>query len=33
VLQSSPPFIGDFIFIDVDVCMFGETCRRDDCNV
>ena len=33
VLQSSPPFIGDFILIDVDICMFGKTCWRNDCNV
>jgi hypothetical protein len=33
VLKGSPPFIGDFILIDVDICVFGETCWRNDCNV
>ena len=32
VFQSSPPFVRDFILIDVDICMFGETCWWNDCN-
>ena len=32
VLQSSLPFIRDFVLIDVDICLFREACRRKDCN-
>lgn len=32
ILQSSLPFIRDFILIDVDICLFREACRREDCN-
>ena len=33
ILQSSSPFVRDFILIDVDVCLLRQTCWRDDGDV